>query len=140
MRQIKDVLRLKLELHHSHQHSAASLGVSKGVVAKYVELAGTAGLYWPQIQAMDETALHSRLMGAPQRASSLVAPDYTKLHQELRRKGIHRLWAYAAGAFEDTRAVVYDLCESRAGENAKVFLGDWRGSVVCVRIVDIHHP
>ena len=41
------------------------------------------------------------------------------------------LWAYAAGAFEETRAVVYDFCESRAGENAKVFLGDWRGSLVC---------
>ena len=88
MRQIKDVLRLKLELHHSHQHIASSLGISKGVVAKYVKLASTAGLYWPQIQAMDETALHSRLMGAPQRASSFVAPDYTKLHQELRRKGM----------------------------------------------------
>jgi hypothetical protein len=41
------------------------------------------------------------------------------------------LWAYAAGAFEDTKAVVYDFCESRSGENAKVFLGDWRGSLVC---------
>ncbi len=41
------------------------------------------------------------------------------------------LWAYAAGAFEEMRAVVYDFCESRAGENAKVFLGDWRGSLVC---------
>ncbi len=41
------------------------------------------------------------------------------------------LWAYAAGAFEDTKAVVYDFCDSRAGENARVFLGDWRGSLVC---------
>ena len=88
MRQIKDVLRLKLELHHSHQHIAASLGISKGVVAKYVKLASTAGLHWPQIQTMDETALHSRLMGAPQRASSFLIPDYAKAHQELRRKGM----------------------------------------------------
>ena len=88
MRQIKDVLRLKLELHHSHQHIATALGISKGVVAKYVKLASTAGLYWPQIQAMDETALHSRLMGSPQRSSTFVAPDYAKLHQELQRKGM----------------------------------------------------
>ena len=88
MRQIKDVLRLKLELHHSHQHIATALGISKGVVAKYVKLASTAGLYWPQIQAMEETALHSRLMGSPQRASTFVAPDYAKLHQELQRKGM----------------------------------------------------
>ena len=88
MRQINDVLRLKLELHHSHQHIADSLGLSKGVVAKYVKLASTAGLHWPQIQAMDETALHTRLVGAPQRASSFVAPDYAQMHQELRRKGM----------------------------------------------------
>ena len=88
MRQIKDVLRLKLELHHSHQHIAASLGISKGVVAKYLKLASAAGLQWAQIQTMDETALHSRLMGAPQRASSFVAPDYARLHQELQRKGM----------------------------------------------------
>ena len=34
------------------------------------------------------------------------------------------LWAYAPGAFEATRAVVYDFCESRAGEHARAFLGE----------------
>ena len=72
MRQIKDVLRLKLELHHSHQHIADSLGISKGVVAKYVKLASKAGLHWPQVQAMDETALHTRLVGAAARVCSLI--------------------------------------------------------------------
>ena len=52
MRQIKDVLRLKLELHHSQRHIAAALGLSKGVVAKYIKLASDAGLYWPQIERM----------------------------------------------------------------------------------------
>jgi transposase len=88
MRHILDVLRLKLELHHSHQHIATSLGISKGVVAKYLKLASAAGLQWAHIQTMDETALHSRLMAAPQRSSSFVAPDYARLHQELQRKGM----------------------------------------------------
>ena len=88
MRQIKDVLRLKLELKHSHQHIADSLGISKGVVTKYVNLASIAGLHWPQVQAMDETALHNRLVGTPQRASGFLTPDYAQLHQELRRKGM----------------------------------------------------
>ena len=88
MRQIKDVLRLKLELHHSHQHIANTLGISKGVVTKYVNLASQTGLHWPQIQALDETALHQRLLGTPKRASSFVAPDYAQLHQELGRKGM----------------------------------------------------
>jgi hypothetical protein len=29
------------------------------------------------------------------------------------------------------KAVVYDFCESRAGEHARRFLGDWRGSLTC---------
>ncbi|MBP3982778.1 IS66 family transposase, partial [Acidovorax sp. JG5] len=33
--------------------------------------------------------------------------------------------------FEDMKAVVYDFCESRAGEHARAFLGDWKGSLVC---------
>lgn len=89
MQRIKDVLRLKLELHHSHEHIAACLGISKGVVTKYVKLANSAGLHWPQIQAMDEVALHQRLMGgASLRASTYVAPDYAKVRQELQRKGM----------------------------------------------------
>ena len=43
MRQIKDVLRLRLEHHHSHRHIAATLGISKGVVAKYTKLATDMG-------------------------------------------------------------------------------------------------
>lgn len=88
MRYIRDILRLKLELGHSHQHIASALGISKGVVTKYIKLASTAGLQWPQIQAMDEAALQARLTGSPQRASNFVAPDYARLHQELRRKGM----------------------------------------------------
>lgn len=41
------------------------------------------------------------------------------------------LWAYAPGAFENMKAVVYDFCESRAGEHARAFLGEWRGSLTC---------
>ena len=79
IQRIKDVLRLKLEHHHSHQHIAMALGISKGVVTKYVKLANAAGLQWPQIQIMDEVALHQRLMGdASSRTSTFVAPDYAK--------------------------------------------------------------
>ena len=54
-------------------------------------------------------------------------------------KKTHRayLWAYVPGAFEPTRAVVYDFCESRAGEHARAFLGKseedggWSGTLVC---------
>ena len=88
MRKIKDVLRLKLEAHLSHERIAAALNISKGVVAKYVALASAAKLDWSQIQVLDEATLYSRLAGTPQRASAFVRPDFARLHQELRRKGM----------------------------------------------------
>ena len=88
MRKIRDVLRLKLESRLSHERTAAALQISKGVVTKYLGLATVAGLDWEQIQALDDTALHNRLLGAPQRASGFVQPDYGRIHQELRRKGM----------------------------------------------------
>jgi transposase len=89
MRHIKDILRLKLEVKHSHQQIANSLGISKGVVTKYVKLASTAGLQWAQVQALDEAALHQRLVGgSAARQSTFIEPDYAQLHQELRRKSM----------------------------------------------------
>jgi len=51
MRKIKDVLRLKLDAQLSHERIAASLGLSKGVVAKYVSLAAAAQLDWSTMLA-----------------------------------------------------------------------------------------
>jgi len=88
MRKIKDVLRLKFDAGLSHERIAASLGISKGVVAKYIGLAAAAGLDWPTIAALDETGLQRRLLAAPVRASGFVLPEYGRIHQELRRKGM----------------------------------------------------
>ena len=53
MRKIKDVLRLKLDARLSHEQIAAALGISKGVVTKYVGLATAAGLDWATVQALE---------------------------------------------------------------------------------------
>ncbi|MET3135314.1 putative transcriptional regulator [Oxalobacteraceae bacterium GrIS 1.11] len=49
MRKIKDVRRLKLDAKLSHQQIADALGLSKGVVTKYVGPAAAAGLDWPTV-------------------------------------------------------------------------------------------
>lgn len=64
MRKIKDVLRLKLHAGLSHERVAASLNISKGVVAKYTSLAAAAGLDWPTVERLSEAALERRLVGA----------------------------------------------------------------------------
>jgi transposase len=88
MRKIRDVLRLKLDARLSHEQIARSLGISKGVVAKYVGLAAAAGLDWPAVQICDDTSLERRLLAAPQRPRGHVVPDYGRVHQELRKKGV----------------------------------------------------
>ena len=60
MRKLKDALRLKFEGGQSHQQIANALGISKGVVTKYVGLAVAAALDWAAIAAMDEATLERR--------------------------------------------------------------------------------
>ncbi len=88
MRKIKEVLRLKLEAKLSHAQIAAALGVSKGVVTKYVGLAAIAGLDWSAIQDQDEATLERQLLVAPKKPAVYSQPDYGRIHQELRRKGM----------------------------------------------------
>lgn len=88
MRKLKDVLRLKLDAKLSHQQIASALGISKGVVTKYVGLAAAAGLDWSAVQDADNTELAHRLLVTPERPRDHVQPDYAGLHQELRRKGM----------------------------------------------------
>jgi transposase len=88
MRKIKEILRLKLDVKLSHERVAQSLAMSKGVVAKYAGLAAMAGLDWPAVREMDEAALERRLLGRPERQPDFAMPDYGRIHQELRRKGV----------------------------------------------------
>lgn len=89
MRKIRDVLRLKLETRLSHERITASLDISKGVVAKYVSLAAAAGLDWPTVQTLSDTALERRVVqGRQDRPTHYVMPDCGRAHRELRRKGM----------------------------------------------------
>jgi transposase len=68
---------------------AASLNISKGVVAKYTSLAAAAGLDWPTVERLSEAALERRLVGGrADRPSHYAQPDFGRIHQELRRKGM----------------------------------------------------
>ena len=88
MRKLKDALRLKFECGQSHQQIAHALGISKGVVTKYVGLAVAAGLDWQAIAAMDVAALERRLLAAPRPSDTYAQADYGCIHQELGRKGV----------------------------------------------------
>jgi len=115
MRKIRDVLRLKLDAKLSHDQIAGALGISKGVVTKYVGLAAAAGLDWPTVQDADEITLERRLLVAPQKPCNHVQPDYGRLHQELRRKGmtLMLLWEEYRAEHADRQTYAYSqFCDN----------------------------
>lgn len=100
----------------------AGLAIPRSTLGAWV---GSCGVQLqPLVDALKAEILTHSVVHADETPVQMLKPGSGKTHRAY-------LWAYAAGAFEDTKAVVYDFCESRAGENAKVFLGDWRGSLVC---------
>jgi transposase len=89
MRKIRDVLRYRYSAGLSLDAIARALNLSKGVVAKYVRLAGAAGLNWPLPEALDDAGLEKLLFRqVAAREPTYAEPDYAGVHQELKKKGV----------------------------------------------------
>ncbi|MDZ4282529.1 MAG: IS66 family transposase [Hydrogenophaga sp.] len=100
----------------------AGLAIPRSTLAQWV---GSCGVQLqPLVDAMRTELLQHRVLHADETPVSMLKPGNGKTHRAY-------LWAYATGAFENTKVVVYDFCESRSGEHARRFLGDWRGSLTC---------
>jgi transposase len=114
IRMIKDILRLKYSGGLSHEAIARSLSISKGVVSKYLGLAGAAGLDWEATAPLDEASLERRLLGRNAAETRVVEPDFGMVHIELRRKGVTLalLWQEYRAAHEGRRTWAYtQFCE-----------------------------
>jgi len=78
----------------------------------------------PLVDALRETILTHDVLHADETPIQILRPDTgRKTHRAY-------IWAYAPGAFESLKAVIYDFAPSRAGEHARAFLGNWRGKLV----------
>jgi transposase len=90
MRKIRDVLRYRHTTDLSLEGIARALKLSKGVVAKYLKLAEGAELTWPLPDDLDDAGLDRRLYPREPvvRAASRIEPDYARIHQELKHKGM----------------------------------------------------
>jgi transposase len=124
MRKIKDVLRLHYEGQLSRTRIGKALGLSKGVVSKYLSLFEAQGLRWPLPDDWDEGVLEQRLFPATLKPAWQVEPDFAAIHQQLKRKGVtlQLLWSeYAATHAE--RAYRYsrfcDLYRAWAGRQKR---------------------
>jgi transposase len=100
----------------------AGLAVPRSTLAQWV---GSCGVQLqPLVDAQRAELLQHRVLHADETPVAMLKPGNGKTHRAY-------LWAYATGAYENTKAVVYDFCESRAGEHARTFLDTWKGSLVC---------
>ena len=104
MRKIRQTLQYRHTTDLSLEAIARALNLSKGVVAKYIKLAEAASLRWPLPPEMDDQALEKRLYQQPvSRQPTFAVPDYTQVHQELKKKGVTLLLLW-----EEYRAAVGD--------------------------------
>lgn len=96
MHKIKEVLRLKYATGLKQRQIAAALGLSNGVVAKYLSAAERAHLAYPWPAEWDDTHLAQALFGATYQSAPVMrlTLDFPYIHQELKRKGVTRqlLW------------------------------------------------
>ena len=100
----------------------AGVAIPRSTLAQWVGVCGVQ--LQPLVDAMKAEILQHRVLHADETPVQMLKPGEGKTHRAY-------LWAYAPGAFEDMKAVVYDFCESRAGEHARKFLAQWRGSLTC---------
>ena len=100
----------------------AGMALPRSTLAQWVGVYGVQ--LQPLVDALKDEILSHAVLHADETPVAMLKPGNKKTHRAY-------LWAYAPGAFEDLKAVVYDFCESRAGEHARTFLGDWTGALVC---------
>ena len=96
MRNIREVLRLRLAAGLSLRQIRHSTKISLGAVQKLLARADELGLTWPLPEELDDTRLARLFYPSADTAVSTryQQPDWPALHQELKRKGMTKqlLW------------------------------------------------
>ena len=84
----------------------AGLAIPRSTLAQWVGVCGVQ--QQPLVDALKNEMLQRSVLHADETPVPMLKPGEGSTHRAY-------LWAYAAGAFEDMKAVVYNFCESRAG-------------------------
>ncbi len=99
MRKIREILRLRFDCRLSYRAIAQSCSVSAGAVYECVQRAAAAGLGWPLPDKLHDGELNRRLYAdvagaAHPPVDQRPRPDWSRVHAELRRKGVTKrlLW------------------------------------------------
>lgn len=116
--------------YHDHQplyrqegiFQRAGLAIPRSTLAQWTGACGVQ--LQPVVDALRQALLQIGVLHADETPVAMLAPGKGKTHRAY-------LWAYGTTQYEPLRAVVYDFAEGRSGTNAREFLKDWRGKLVC---------
>lgn len=106
-------------------HRDCHVAYERALYSVPFRLVGVCGVrLLPLVDALREATLNEPVVHVDETPVQVLQPGSRKNHRAY-------LWAYAPGAFQALKAVVYDFTEGRSGAHARAFLGDWRGELVC---------
>jgi len=93
MRQLRTILRLRLQAELSLRQIKTSLRLSLGAVQKICSKAEKMKLDWPAIELLDDQQLANQFYPAAdaRKSSAFELPDWSEVYRELRSKGITKL-------------------------------------------------
>jgi len=96
MRQLRDILRLRLDAGLSIRQIKNSLRISLGAVQKITSRAKALQLDWPAIEQLNDQQLARAIYPESDArvSTAFQLPDWVEVHQELKRQGVtkHLLW------------------------------------------------
>ena len=123
MRQIRETLRLHLQAGLSYSEVGRALKISKSVVGKYITLARVADVDCELAQTLSDEDLEARLYRpALSRSSHQLAPDFSVVHQELKRPGVTLMLLWEEYATAHPLAYKYTSFCVKYGRTAAVVL------------------
>lgn len=105
----------------------AGLAIARSTLAQWVGECGAQ--LQPLVDALTAELLKHDVLHADETPVAMLKPGHGKTHRAY-------LWSYCTTRYNETKAVVFDFAESRAGLHAREFLGlpgdrGWRGKLVC---------
>jgi transposase len=105
----------------------AGLAIARSTLAQWVGECGAQ--LQPLVDALTAELLKHDVLHADETPVAMLKPGHGKTHRAY-------LWSYCTTRFNETKAVVFDFAESRAGLHAREFFGlpsddGWRGKLVC---------
>lgn len=112
---------------HIPYYRQEQINARSGVHTPRSTLAGWGGQSGAQLMPLHEAhrtfVLGSRVVHADETPISLLDPGRGKTKKAY-------MWAYARGAFEPEKGVVFDFCAGRGGKYPHEFLKGWSGTLV----------